>query len=225
MNDFTLSSHLLVQPDGFPLDWNNEIQLKGFSRNKANKSYVSKISVAHRQWYLGETHSQRNAAQLYDLAVWKFAPKMTRHLRPNFPEDFSFITQEFVTRAVPRLDRLYDMIPFLQPDDASVPEETLRERALNRKTVTKPKGLGPIDELLLRNRASRSHIESEGAALLKMRGRMPLISKIPEVQASFQKVLSLIAQLSDAVGETEAALLRNRQYYLSLELQEYGRHL
>src|SRR6185369_16323556 len=90
------------RPDGakkdrpYPIDWHERTLWRGFARNELNRQYIVRVSAQGKQHFVAMADCQEQAAMLYDLALWKLAPKLTRKLKLNFPDDFSFITQEKV---------------------------------------------------------------------------------------------------------------------------------
>jgi hypothetical protein len=180
------------------------------------RRYDVRLSVAGKQHHIACASTQPEGAKLYDLALWKLGPKMTRKLEPNFLDDFSFITQDMVDRLCPRLNALYEDLPFASLADESRDENDLREERLSGKAATLQRGLADYNDVLLflkRGRVGLLELSRKwGSRRLKLR----YIHKLPAVQSEMETMESLIENAIESVQKVEGLMESQRAYYQKL---------
>lgn len=198
-----------------PVDWDTPITLRGFSQHARSKAYAVRLSVAGKQHCIGYRHTQKESAELYDLALWKLAPKMDRRIQPNFPDEFQYITAVKVDAECPKLNELYESLPFQLPGDEALDEEDLRDRSFSARGKARMQGVTRYDathEAVRRHRAGLAlpllKFEAQHEALLFERLR-----KVPAVNNLMQEAAAAARRYVELLTQLEAAMAANRAYY------------
>lgn len=208
--------YTIQRADGMPADWDNEITFRGVSRATASGHYVVKLTVSGTQFFLGNAYSQKTAAKLYDYAVWKFAGKMSRAMRVNFPESFSDITQADIDRDCPRLNELYLKIPFVSASDSAIAESELRAARLTQeKFVSPPPGAEGKDYyLVVLARLKRLRLQSSEnfERVTDWHSKLGLL-KVPDIYNRLAAVSTHYAALTKEIQDLEASMESQHSFY------------
>lgn len=205
----------LVNEDGVPKDWDQPDVGHGYSRHNKLKHYVVRLSVAGKQHCIGVAYSQERARRLYDLAVWKLAPKATRKLKPNDVEAFGFITQEAIDRECPRLNKIFKLVPALADTDES--EQELRERVLSgRVKQVSTRGLAEYNSAILFLRGFRAEIMQQQRRSALRRLKLPFLPKLAQAGGLWNTLDENLRGLEGNLLELEQSLESQRAYYQKL---------
>lgn len=122
--------------NGESTDWHLNLGHHGFVRDVKYQAYRVKLSVLGKQFEIGVTKTQHEAARLYDAAVWRLLPFTSVRAKPNFPDDFDKITQQDVDNRCPYANKLFaECAEHIEQSGATV--ESLRK--LREQSVKAPK--------------------------------------------------------------------------------------
>jgi len=200
-----------------PKDWDEPIRGHGYSRNEAQKFYFVRLTVQGKQQFISCEYCQDDAAKAYDLALWKLAPKMTRVAKPNDREGFRSITQADVDSFCPKLNELYAATPFLELAHEAIPEDVLREEALERSHDEKqPSGLKDYQKVLLHLKRVRVMLVATSTRLSVERLKLPYFHKLAEAPAGWVNVEADIEQTVTRLKTLIESMEAQRAYYLKL---------
>jgi len=200
-----------------PRDWAEPISGHGYSRNEAQKFYLVRLTVQGKQHFISCEYCQDDAAKAYDLALWKMAPKMTRVLKPNDKTSFEFITQAEVDRFCPRINELYETLPFLTSEDEELTEEVLRNRSLHRRYDERvAPGLNDFQDALFYLKRFRITVVEASARLFVERSKLPYLHKLPEASRLWSLLIADVTQAEARLMTLEQSLEAQRAYYLKL---------
>lgn len=203
-----------MRPISKPDDWDEPITYRGFSRSNLGQRYDVRLTLGGKQTHIASCYSQVEAAKAYDMALWLFGPKMGRRLQPNFPDEFGFINRDMIARELPRLLKVYDVMPFRHSDDESVDEDALRDRLLKGTFERTPThGLADYNQFVDSLKRLRMLIENENIKLHKRKSALPLIHKLGVIPSRFEAVVLQLAATIDQTQELEKLLETNRSYY------------
>ncbi len=198
------------------------VTLHGVSRNQTALCYVVRFSIWGKQIFVGNAITQQAAGRLYDLALWKFLPKMPRMKASNFPDDFAFITQRRIDEEAPRLNDLYASFPFQSPADATVDEDTLRESLMDGSrtpNVIPSRNLTSYNNALHKLKRLRLLLEGNNK-LDDVRLSMPHVHKLPSVTDGFTASAATFALLIEQLRATEASMEAQRAYYQKIATED-----
>lgn len=219
MNRSPLNSDLSssVSPNGVPLDWHNVITAKGLSKNEKLKLYVVRLSIGGKQFFLGNAYSHAVGARLYDLALWKFAGKLTRAHKPNEPDAFGDISQADIDNEAPRFNTLYAKIPFLCSEDESLTEDQLRgSRLLGNQLVESRTVLSgeTYSTVIGRLKRLRLKLTEEFEHVTAWHGKLGnTIIKLPSVTDQFEVLERQLAEVAKTVTLLETSMEAQQEYY------------
>ena len=205
-------------PKNFPADWDNSPIPNGVTKNVAARCYNVRISVAGKQLHVATSSHQSIAANLYDLALWKLCPKMTKHLEPNYPEYFSLVTQRSVESNCPRLNKLYARLPFVREGDRNLDEDTLRELVLAgrnqpEQTDSQMHDYDKTIEFLRRAVVELADIEVKLANRTSKITKLNKLAEAPIIHSDLRSFLGQVRRHTERFG---LSLERQRIYYQKL---------
>lgn len=221
LSSLNLEKSSLVDHDGVPTDWHQDITFSGITRSKRMKAYVVRLTVAGSQLFIGQAYSQTIAARLYDLALWKFAAKFLRPMHVNFPDEFPHITQEVIDRDCPRLNELYQTTPFLRLADEQVEESELRHARIANGFIA-PNDFksattrNVYTTILLRHKRRRVEVTDLFTGVERDRLRLKL-NKLPDLESKFREVETVLAAASKKLLALEGAMESQQEYYERLQ--------
>lgn len=117
-----------------PVDWELPHPYHGFTRDLNYHDYVVQMRVCKQILQFARLKSALEAAQVYDIALWKLNPFTPSCTKPNFPETYHFITQADVDGRCPLANKWYDYA-LKQIENSGVTLESLIEAKSQRLAV------------------------------------------------------------------------------------------
>lgn len=206
-----------VQRDtNLPLDWAEPIVLSGFSRNRGYARYDVRISVGGVQHYVGTAYSQKSAALLYDMALWRICPKLAKLRQPNFPREFYGLTQGQVDEALPGIGKFYDRVPHLSEEDKGRTDDELRARWLSDLRAPTKQETTPFDpyrNLLQYLKALSLRQRELMLQLERRREKVRRLEVLPSALVAYDQVLAASATLTRAQEQLAESLANQKDYY------------
>jgi hypothetical protein len=213
------SGQLVNTATGKPHDWDDPVIHRGFSK-LVGGGYSVRLSVGGKQLNIGIRYSQADAAALYDLAVWKFAPKMSRKPKLNFPDEFEFTNQDMVDRECPRLNELYLETPYLSLRDEAIAEshgvESLRLRALKGEVAAPTRNLSSFNSALSHLKSLRGHLLVASGELESQRFGLAYLHKLSKADGLWQDMTAELGDLCARIQQIESSMEEQRAYYQKL---------
>lgn len=210
---------LLNRDTGLPLDWDDEVLHRGFSK-LVGGGYSVRISVGGKQLNIGIRYSQADAAALYDLACWKFAPKMSRKPKLNFPEEFEYTSQDMVDREHPRLNALYLETPFLSLRDEAIAnsgdEESLRLRAFKGEVAAPTRNLSAFNAALAMLKGLRGSMLTHQATLTRERMGLAYLHKLSQTDTLWNALVDDLGDMGARIQAVEQSMETQRAFYQKL---------
>ncbi len=198
----------------FPDDWEQPITKCGFSKSESNKGYQVRVSAGGKQLYVALAITQDEAAALYDLALWKLAPKLSKRPTPNFPEDFPFLNQAQVDRDCPRLNQLYADTPFLKSTDEFIDEAALRAAALAGPAKRRcSRAMSQYDDFVRDLRRNRIALVEMRNKLELSQLKLPWLRKLAEAPVVVTGIDDALKRIEEHFKLAESSLENQRPYY------------
>lgn len=117
-----------------PGDWDTPHPFHGFTRDNNYHDYIVQTRVCKQIIQFSRVKSAIEAAQVYDIVLWKLNPFTPSCSKPNFPDTFHSITQADVDARCPLANKWYDYA-IKQIEAAGVSLKSLVEAKSQRLAV------------------------------------------------------------------------------------------
>lgn len=203
----------------FPADWDEPIRFRGYSRNTVNKSWMVRLGINGKQEFIGLANSQEQAARLYDLALWRLAPKLRQRIKPNFPDDFTFINHDKVTRTCPRLDKIFFSLPYVRTDDDRRDEDELRTALLagsRSDCHSFCPAVANFEHNIIELKKLRTRLEGFAVNLELAELKTPLFHKLAVAPVLWGEVQASLRQTAGMIERLEASMEHQREYFVKM---------
>lgn len=199
-----------------PEDWNEDYScFRGYSRVARLKCYSIDIVVNGKQARVGYVRTdQIEAAELYDLALWRLLPFTASRARPNFPAQFGKEDRhnaKICAERLPLAERLYQWAS-AEALASGVNETALREQRMTQ-LASKGKLTGKAAQYQAASTALRKYLYDVQAARLGInKALFPLILRtLPDVAEARDRLGAALAEAERAIGTLSEILREDSQ--------------
>lgn len=201
-----------------PEDWGLPHSYHGFTRNHVFHDYIVQIRVRKQVIQVARVKDAKLAAQIYDVALWKLSPFIAACSKPNFPNEFSSITQEDVNNLCPLANQWYDRA-LKQIEASGIQLESLIEakaQQLSRLTVDLAED-AKTDYASLMRLVQDMHNQAITFRFkfTNRRSRVGLV-KFPEVTKCVDDTMQALTSLGEKSSKLLGLLLNHEELFTKL---------